>query len=172
MNPGFDQARHGGLRREISFDCMGCHNGYPTIEAGADLPGRDPLLPRFALRHRLPALPRTGASAHVEAVQRGAAEEIRAAMFNPAEADPQRGNSKSVCSATSNRPAAGCPIRYTTSTRRLFLSPRRAASRLRHAFRPSRRRVREDKFEIAHHGYQFLRLAVLPASEGMTHRLS
>lgn len=34
MNPGYDRADHEGFRREISYDCMFCHNGYPKIPEG------------------------------------------------------------------------------------------------------------------------------------------
>ena len=59
MSPAFDQPIHGGFRREIGFECMGCHNGYPRIEPGADAPGRDPLFPgRVGRGYRLSAVSR------------------------------------------------------------------------------------------------------------------
>jgi FimV-like protein len=168
MNPGFDQPRHGGFRREISFDCMGCHNGYPEIEPGADLPGRDPL---FA--HAVPSgidcqRCHGPGRAHVEAVARGAgADEIRAAMFNPAEAEPAR--QLEVC--------LQCHLESTS--RRLPYAVRRF-DRAAFSFRPGEPLanfvshfdhpvgVRGDKFEIAHHGYQLLRSKCFQSSESMT----
>jgi FimV-like protein len=168
MNPGFDQPKHGGIRREISFDCMGCHNGYPSIEPGADAPGRDPL---FA--HALPAgidcqRCHGPGRAHVEAVARGASgEEIRAAMFNPAEAEPQR--QLEVC--------LQCHLESTS--RRLPYSVRHFG-RGAFSYRPGEplgdfvthfdhpKGVRADKFEIAHQGYQFLRSRCFRESRGMT----
>jgi predicted CXXCH cytochrome family protein len=45
MSPGFDYPFHQDFRRRITHDCMFCHNGYPTVEAGADLPGKEPFFP-------------------------------------------------------------------------------------------------------------------------------
>lgn len=33
MNPGYDRADHQGLTRQITYDCMFCHNAYPEIPA-------------------------------------------------------------------------------------------------------------------------------------------
>ena len=30
MNPGYDRPDHDGFRRPITYDCMFCHNAYPT----------------------------------------------------------------------------------------------------------------------------------------------
>ncbi|MCB9383601.1 MAG: tetratricopeptide repeat protein [Bryobacterales bacterium] len=168
MNPGFDQARHGGLRREISFDCMGCHNGYPTIEAGADSPGRDPL---FA--HALPSgidcqRCHGPGRAHVEAVQRGAAaEEIRAAMFNPAEADPQRQLEVCLqCHLESTSRRLPYSVHHFDRGAFSYRPGEPLADFVTHFDHPAG--VDDGKFEIAHHGYQFLRSRCFRQSEGMT----
>ena len=168
MNPGFDQPRHGGIRREISFDCLGCHNGYPSIEPGADAQGRDPL---FA--HALPSgidcqRCHGPGRAHVEAVASGAStDEIRAAMFNPDEASTER--QLEVC--------LQC---HLESTSRKLPYAIRHFDRAAFSYRPGEplaefisnfdypEGVREDQFEIAHHGYQFLRSACFQNSAEMT----
>lgn len=43
MSPGYDRRNHDGFQRVIAYDCMFCHNGYPEVPAGQDLPGRRPL---------------------------------------------------------------------------------------------------------------------------------
>ncbi len=43
MNPGYDRPDHEGFRRKITYDCMFCHNGYPRIPAGHDLPFAEPV---------------------------------------------------------------------------------------------------------------------------------
>ncbi|MBL8176823.1 MAG: tetratricopeptide repeat protein [Bryobacterales bacterium] len=45
MSPGFDNAQHQDFRRRITHECMFCHNGYPAVAAGADLPGKEPFFP-------------------------------------------------------------------------------------------------------------------------------
>jgi len=37
MSPGYDRTGHSDFRRAISFECMSCHNGYPSSTPGADL---------------------------------------------------------------------------------------------------------------------------------------
>ena len=39
MSPGYDQPNHVGFRRVVDFECMACHNAYPEIQAGSDIPG-------------------------------------------------------------------------------------------------------------------------------------
>jgi tetratricopeptide (TPR) repeat protein len=41
MNPGYDRPDHPGFRRNVSYDCMFCHNAYPKI----DQAGADPVFP-------------------------------------------------------------------------------------------------------------------------------
>ncbi len=43
MSPGYDRRNHDGFQRVIAYDCMFCHNGYPDVPDGQDLPGRRPL---------------------------------------------------------------------------------------------------------------------------------
>ena len=38
MNPGYDRADHEGFRRPITYDCMFCHNAYPTVPAKSEEP--------------------------------------------------------------------------------------------------------------------------------------
>lgn len=38
MNPGYDRRDHQGFRREITYDCMFCHNAYPKIPAQHEEP--------------------------------------------------------------------------------------------------------------------------------------
>lgn len=43
MNPGYDRPDHDNFRRQISGQCMFCHNGYPEIAEGGDRSGSAPL---------------------------------------------------------------------------------------------------------------------------------
>ncbi|MCU1330657.1 MAG: repeat-containing protein [Bryobacterales bacterium] len=47
MNPGYDRPDHDNFRRQISGQCMFCHNGYPEIQEGADRNGTAQLFPGF-----------------------------------------------------------------------------------------------------------------------------
>lgn len=42
MNPGYDRPDHEGFRRGITYDCMFCHNAYPSIPAAKATGSRYP----------------------------------------------------------------------------------------------------------------------------------
>jgi len=42
MSPGFD-SRHPQTRRLVSYGCVFCHDGYPQVPSGSDVPGADPV---------------------------------------------------------------------------------------------------------------------------------
>jgi len=89
MSPGYSRPDHSDFRRAISYECMSCHNGYPssvpagsdTIFAAADIPeGID------CQRCHGPG------SAHVKAAtsQKATPESIRGAIVNPARLSRER----------------------------------------------------------------------------------
>jgi hypothetical protein len=41
MSPGYDRPDHQGFGRKVTYDCMFCHNAYPSVPAGHAGP-RDP----------------------------------------------------------------------------------------------------------------------------------
>jgi LSD1 subclass zinc finger protein len=92
MNPGYDQPAHEGFRRQISYDCMFCHNGYPAIPAQNQKPLSEPVY--------LDPLP-TGIDCqrchgpgknHADIAASGIAplSAIRSAIVNPARLSPER----------------------------------------------------------------------------------
>jgi predicted CXXCH cytochrome family protein len=44
--PGYDAPRHDGITRQITRECMFCHNAYPAAAPGADRPGQPHVFPR------------------------------------------------------------------------------------------------------------------------------
>ncbi|MBI1357727.1 MAG: tetratricopeptide repeat protein [Acidobacteria bacterium] len=168
MNPGFDQPRHRGFRREISFDCLFCHNAYPRVEPGADAAGRDPLFPG-SLPEGIDCQRCHGpGEAHLQAAGAGESEAtVRAAIFNPARETPAR--RLEVClqchfESTSRR----LPYALVRFDRGAFsYEPREPLGDFAlHFDHPEG--VRADKFEIAGHGYRFLQSQCFRESEGMT----
>ena len=174
MNPGYDSPRHRGFRRQINFDCMFCHNGYPETAPREDATGREPVfkgrIPEGIDCQRCHGPGRK----HIEAVSEGeAAEEIREAILNPARLVPER--QLEICMQ--------CHLESTS--RRLPYSVRRF-DRPAFSFRPGEplsgyiihfdhpKGVEEDKFEIAHAAYRlrksecFQQTASLPTGEAMT----
>jgi predicted CXXCH cytochrome family protein len=91
MAPGYDRPDHADFRREIGFDCMFCHNGYPEMPAGADASGKPPLY-----RGRIPEgidcqRCHGPGSTHVDSARTGApVARIRSAIVNPSRLSHQR----------------------------------------------------------------------------------
>ncbi len=92
MNPGYDKPDQPDARRDIGYDCMFCHNAYPSIPGGQDqLRGEA----RFAgeLPEGIDCQRCHGPGRrHVEVAQTAGATEasIRAAIVNPARLAPDR----------------------------------------------------------------------------------
>lgn len=154
MSPGFDSAVHRGFRREIGFDCIGCHNGFSPGQLGAGDHRRDPRLPgKLAQgidcqRCHGPGL------AHLEAIAGGAAPAaVRASIFNPRHASRDR--QMDVC--------LQCHLETTS---RLLPPAMRRFDRDAYSYRPGEpladfvlhfdypEGVREERFEITHAAYR------------------
>ena len=165
MSPGFDQPIHGGFRRKIGFECMFCHNGYPDLAPGADAAGMDPLFPGRlpqgidCQRCHGPAL------AHVQKAGAGAsAEEIRAAVLNPASLGRER--QLEVCMQchleTTSRKLPFSIVRFDRG--RMSYNPSEPLGDfIQHFDHPEG--VREDKYEIAHAAYRLRKSPCFQASE-------
>ncbi|MEX2260976.1 MAG: tetratricopeptide repeat protein [Bryobacteraceae bacterium] len=91
MSPGYDQAQHPGFGRNISFDCMFCHNGYPKLAPGADGPASEALFPG-TLPEGIDCQRCHGpGQSHVEAAQkRTGLNVIRSSILNPSRLSPER----------------------------------------------------------------------------------
>ena len=91
MNPGYDRPDYAGSVRPIYYDCMACHNGYPKIPEGEhkDVTQSTYLQP---LPEGIDCQRCHGPGQnHVDKASEGApAEEIRAAIVNPARLSPER----------------------------------------------------------------------------------
>lgn len=165
MSPGYDSPVHGGFRREITFQCLFCHNGLPELEPGADAAGLDPLFPGRlpqgidCQRCHGPAL------AHVEKAGAGAPEEeIRAAVLNPAALSRDR--QLEVCMQchleTTSRKLPFSIVKFDRG-QMSYRPTEELSDFILHFDHPEG--VREDKFEIAHAAYRLRKSACFQASE-------
>lgn len=89
MSPGFESADHLGLNRTVRRECLFCHNAYPEVADGSDLPGQEHLFPEN-LPEGIGCQRCHGPGAdHIRSVLRKQpAEEIREAIVNPARLPP------------------------------------------------------------------------------------
>jgi tetratricopeptide (TPR) repeat protein len=90
MSPGFD-SRHPATRRLVSYECIFCHDGYPSIPAGHEAPGSEPVftgpLPEGIDCQRCHG----PGGDHVRTAQAPGAsrERMRASIVNPARLSPK-----------------------------------------------------------------------------------
>lgn len=168
MNPGYDRPAHAGFQRLIAYDCMFCHNGYPEIERGGDLPGKPQVYPGKVAegidcqRCHGPGLP------HVEALQRNASEEeVRASVVNPANLEAQR--QLDVCFQchleTTSRPLPNLLHRFDRDVFSFVAGE--ALGDYSYAFDHAPGTGWDDKFEINHSAYRLLQSqCFLQSAEG------
>ena len=175
MNPGYDQPKHRGFRREITFDCMFCHNGYPSMAPGEDGDGREARF-RGAIPEGIDCQRCHGpGQAHIKAVAEAASvETIHSTIVNPSRLSTER--QLELCmqchlETTSNR----LPHALRRFGRGAFsYRPGEAlADYMLHFDHPAGAGY-DDKFEIAHAAYRlrksacFQQTAALPAGQAMT----
>jgi tetratricopeptide (TPR) repeat protein len=79
MSPGYDRPDQSDFRRAISYECMACHNGYPSSVGGSDLIFSTDI-PEGIDCQRCHGPGR----AHIEAAQGANRDSIRGAIVNPA----------------------------------------------------------------------------------------
>ncbi len=85
MAPGFDQANYPGSTRQVTYECMFCHNAYPSIPKGHDEIGAKPVFQQnLPLGIDCQRCHGPG-QRHIETVGKtgATAAEIRAAIVNP-----------------------------------------------------------------------------------------
>jgi tetratricopeptide (TPR) repeat protein len=91
MNPGFDTPRP-PIGRKVGYDCMFCHNAYPSTPSGHDDPGAEPVF-AFPLPEGIDCQRCHGPGEdHVRAAQGPNAkpEDLKRTIVNP-QRSPQRG---------------------------------------------------------------------------------
>ena len=84
MSPGFD-SRHPQTRRLVSYGCVFCHDGYPQVPSGSEVPDADPVftgdLPEGIDCQRCHG----PGGQHIRAAQTGAEfSDISSSIVNPA----------------------------------------------------------------------------------------
>lgn len=163
MNPGYDRPDQEDFRRQITYQCMFCHNGYPQIAAGDDSGGTAPVF-RGSIPSGIDCQRCHGPGrAHIQAMQTGKSPE--GTIVNPARLSPER--QLELCMQchleTTSFPLPSAIIRYN----RGIFSYRPGeplADYVLHFDQPPNSGY-DDKFEIAHAGYRLRQSACFQQSD-------
>jgi len=155
MEPGYDGETL-PPPRQISYQCMFCHNAYPRIPAGHGEPGAEPLY-TGALPEGVDCQRCHGpGSDHVRAAQRGASVDVvRRAIVNPARLSVER--QMEVCLQchleTTSQPLPNSIVRYGREP--FSYRPGDALTDFELFFDRASGSGHEEDFEIAHSAYRF-----------------
>jgi tetratricopeptide (TPR) repeat protein len=167
LNPGFDNDDPTD-RREIGYECMFCHNAYPSIPAGHDDPGVDPVYV-YPLPEGIDCQRCHGAGGnHIRAAQSPNAkrEEIRSAIVNPARISPERG--MEVCMQchleTTSMPLPNELRRYDRGP--YSYRPGEALSNFIYYYDHAPGRGMDDKYEIVNSVYRLRKSQCFLQSKG------
>ncbi len=162
MNPGYDRPDQEDFRRQITYQCMFCHNGYPQIEVGADAGGTAPLF-RGTVPSGIDCQRCHGPGrAHVQAMQAGKTPE--GTIVNPARLSHER--QLELCmqchlETTSFR----LPSAITRYNRGIFsYRPGEPLADYSLHFDKAPKPGQDDKFEIAHAAYRLRQSACFQKS--------
>ena len=171
MNPGYDRPDHQALSREVTYDCMFCHNAYPEIPASKN----------GAASHEPRAAPvylnvpegidcqrcHGNGDRHASLARQGAkAEQVRAAIVNPSRLTPER--QMEVCmqchleTTSSSLPAS--IVRYERGP--FSYRPGEALGDFVVHFDESAGKGYDDKFEISGSVYRLRKSQCFQKSEG------
>ncbi len=162
MNPGYDRPDQEDFRRQITYQCMFCHNGYPQIEEGADAAGTAPVF-RGSVPSGIDCQRCHGPGrAHIQAMQTGKTPE--GTIVNPARLSRER--QLELCmqchlETTSFR----LPSAITRYTRGIFsYRPGEPLADYVLHFDQAPKSGHDDKFEIAHAAYRLRQSACFQKS--------
>jgi len=169
MSPGFGMAGHDRFERQIRRGCMFCHNAYPEVPVGSDLPGEPHLFPN-EMPHGIGCQRCHGPGArHIEAAADpdGKDEDVLARILNPGRLTPQK--QEEVCMTCHMQPDVSSGGNSTS----------RAFDRAMYSHRPDQSIMdylvyfdfgttadRDVKIEVNHHGHRMRQSRCHSASGG------
>ena len=166
MNPGFDNSHQSDFRRQLMYECVSCHTGYPEIEPGGGASGDEPLFPgRIPEGIDCQRCHGPGRN-HIQTAASGNRDAIRAAIVNPSRLSPER--RLEVCMQCHlESTSARLPHTILRFDRSAFsYRPGEPLSDFVLHFDHQPGTGHDDKFEIAHQAYRLRKSACFQKSEG------
>ena len=167
LNPGFDQVNPTSGRR-VGYDCMFCHNSYPSIPSGHDESGSEPLFPG-QLPQGIDCQRCHGPGGnHLRALQQPSAKlaDIRNAIVNPSRLGKER--AMEVCMQchleTTSAPLPNVILRFDRGP--FSYRPGELLSAFQLAFDQAPGSGKEGKFEIVSSVYRLRQSKCFLESKG------
>jgi predicted CXXCH cytochrome family protein len=167
MNPGYDRPDHQGFRRNITYDCMFCHNAYPEIPTGSGEPRAVPVFSSVPEGIDCQRCHGNGEKHVTLARSRGArAEDVRNAIVNPAKLTADR--QMEVCMQchleTTSFPLPSSIVRYERGP--FSYQPGEPLANFMLHFDQAAGKGYDDKFEITGSVYRLRRSQCFQRSNG------
>lgn len=167
MAAGFDNPSHAGVTKQVTRECMFCHNAYPDVEQGSDLYPLARLFPK-ELPEGIGCQRCHGPGAeHVRVARAKSApiKEVRSTIVNPAHLDGQL--QADVCNQCHLQPSVA-------------IEGVRRFGRADYSYRPGQRldeylvgldieqsgKAKSERFEINHHAYRMQQSRCFIKAEG------
>ena len=167
MSPGYEAAGHSGFTRQITQDCMFCHNAYPDMPVGSDHVGQP---------HRFPSQLPSGlgcqrchgpGAVHLEVAHDPFAtvEQLRDSIVNPGRLDPQLRDD--VCLQCHLQPDSQIMSLVRRTDRGMFsYRPGEPLAEYLTPIDHSLGQGQEDRFQINHHPYRLFQSRCYLESDG------
>jgi predicted CXXCH cytochrome family protein len=166
MSPGFDNSHHADFRRQVLYECIFCHTGYPEISPGADRSGLEPLFPGRVPEGIDCQRCHGPGRKHSQAAQSGKADVVRATIVNPARLSTER--QLELCMQCHlETTSARLPHTILRTGRGAFsYRPGEPLANFVLHFDHAPGTGHDDKFEIAQQAYRFRQSACFQKSGG------
>lgn len=168
MNPGYDRPDHEGFRRQVTYDCMFCHNAYPVIPVRNTKPGEESVYGDLPGGIDCARCHGTGGARHMELAGRPGTsrEQVRQAIVNPRRlsADRQMDICMSCHLQTTSFPLPGALPRHDRGP--FSFRPGEPLANFILNFDHAKEAGRSDKFEIVNAAYRLRQSACYLKSQG------
>ncbi|MEM7204317.1 MAG: tetratricopeptide repeat protein [Planctomycetota bacterium] len=172
MSPGYEYPDHERFERQVVRECMFCHNAYPEVPVGSDLPGQPSTFPT-TLPHGIGCQRCHGPGArHVESAIDPDADEgqVTGRIVNPAHFAPaDRDNVCLTCHLQPDVFSGGESIVAVMDRPVYAHRPDLPVTDAKVFFDFGTAEERAAKIEINHHAYRLRQSACYTASDGALH---